>query len=118
MAADAPAFVYDCLEVEKGASWEEADLPRLGGRQWHKLGDKQVSRIEERDHMVIYRSAMGTSLPYNFVEETADHAKLRYERRGQHDLIVVRNIKANIVSCLCNDQQLIHTCVHAITCIY
>ena len=81
-------LVLRCLE------W----ISPLGNPQWRALGKFQIKRIEERDHMVIYLSAMGTSHPYKYVEESADGCLYRYTRKGQHDLIVKKTIKADLAT--------------------
>ena len=112
--AEAPAHVYDCIIMPLGSALATTDLPALGNRGWRRLGKAQIERIQTRDHMVIYISAFGSSLPYKYLEETPDGSKLRYTRKTQHDLIILRSPKATIVSCLCNFQHVfLHTCIHA-----
>ena len=92
------AFNYDYVIMGLGSSLSRVDLPPLGNPQWRALGKFQIKRIEERDHMVIYLSAMGTSHPYKYVEESADGCLYRYTRKGQHDLIVKKTIKADLAT--------------------
>ena len=92
------AFNYDYVILGLGSSLSQVGLPSLGNPGWRALGKFQIKRIEERDHMVIYLSAMGTSHPYKFVEESADGCLYRYTRKGQHDLIIRKSIKADLAT--------------------
>ena len=116
--ADAPVpYVYDFVTMPLGSALARTELPPLGGRGWAKLGNHQVRRILERDHMVIYISSNGSSIPYKYVEETEDGSKLRYTRKNQWDLIILRSPQANIVSCVCNNQHVLS--IHVLyTCIF
>ena len=53
--------------------------------------------IEERDHMVLYITDMGASLPYKFVEQEGD--LFLYERKKENVyMIIKRSPKVSIVA--------------------
>ena len=90
---DAPAFVYDfCVPPV-----DSEDRPPLGQRQWLKFGQRQMQRLEEKDHMVIYVNFRGSCKPFRFVVEEADD-RWRYRCRGEVDLLIQRTPKATIVT--------------------
>lgn len=98
MEADGASHVYDFIEMDLGFTLATVQLPSLGNARWRSLGKFQIKRLQERDHMVIYVSVMGTSWPYKFCEESPDGSLYRYTRRGQHDLYIKRSVKASLVT--------------------
>ena len=93
---ESPAFVYDYLIMDLGQTLATVQLPSMGSPSWRVLASKQSQRIEERDHMVIYITRMGSSLPYKFVEENEN--LLKYTRRNQSDLFIRKTPKSSVVT--------------------
>ena len=93
---ESPAFVYDYVIMDLGHTLATVQLPSMGSSLWRVLATKQCQRILERDHMVIYITRMGSSLPYKFVEEHENMFK--YTRRNQSDLYIRKTPKSSVVT--------------------
>lgn len=90
-------FVYDYIHVPSKSSLKDVRLPPLGSPYWKKLGDTQVKRIEEEDHMVLYISQYGSAYQYKYCEVNSEGDMWRYARKNQVDLVIKRSIQATLV---------------------
>lgn len=86
-------FVWTKCDSDLG-TWTPPDM---GSREWRFLPPRQCERMRDDDFMVLYLPCgLGTYL-FKYVERDNDRGLVRFERRGQCEIIIVRTIKAHIV---------------------
>ena len=100
MADPVEECVYDYIIIAAGATMDTLTLPPPGNPGWHGLPCRQVERIAQRDHMVLYLTRMGASYPFKLKEARDDLSLMLYERRGCCDCVVKRMPKGPTASCM------------------
>ncbi|CAK9042990.1 unnamed protein product [Durusdinium trenchii] len=104
MANAVDAYVYDYIIIDAGATIDTLNLPGPGDIGWKALPLRQVERICQRDHMVLYLTNWGSSYPFKLKEAQEDMSLMLYERRGDCECVVKRMPKAptvlNVEYCL------------------
>ena len=110
MANAFDAYVYDYIIIDAGATIDTLQLPGPGDIGWKALPLRQVERICQRDHMVLYLTNWGSSYPFKLKEAQEDMSLMLYERRGDCECVVKRTPKAPTASCMhkvgtCNNIQ-------------
>ena len=110
MANAVDAYVYDYIIIDAGATIDTLNLPGPGDIGWKALPLRQVERICQRDHMVLYLTNWGSSYPFKLKEAQEDMSLMLYERRGDCECVVKRTPKAPTASCMqkvgtCNNIQ-------------
>ena len=81
MANAFDAYVYDYIIIDAGATIDTLQLPGPGDIGWKALPLRQVERICQRDHMVLYLTNWGSSYPFKLKEAQEDMSLMLYERR-------------------------------------
>ncbi|CAL1142480.1 unnamed protein product [Cladocopium goreaui] len=97
MADAVEECVYDYIIIAPGATMDTLTLPPPGDHSWRGLPLRQVQRIGERDHMVLYLTCVGASYPFKLKEARDDLSLMLYERRGECDCVVKRMPKGPTV---------------------
>ena len=100
MADAVEECVYDYIIIAPGATMDTLTLPPPGDHSWRGLPLRQVQRIGERDHMVLYLTCVGASYPFKLKEARDDLSLMLYERRGESDCVVKRMPKGPTASCM------------------